>query len=183
MGISETVSHETTGEHKFISDKSSNLIVQRNLCGRVARSRTALALLSSSCSLRASLGVERLTPSTVGGTIVITGKSSTAREMLHRDLVTDTNGSVLHQETVVTFPQSNDDNVSSADMYRRNYLLKLCTNLLKDYYLGVVSSPVTASSALCISQWLQNNHTAFLSTGHLSPHPQELCTESLLRQG
>lgn len=173
----------TTSERKLISGKSSNFTVQRNLCARVVGSRTALARLSSSCSLWAPLGVERLTPSTVGGTVVITDKSSTAGEMLHRDLVTDTDGSVLHQETAVTFPRSNDDNVSSADMYRRNRSLKLCTNFPKDYYSGAVSSPATASSAPCISQWLQNCHTAFLSTGHLSPHPQGLCTESLLRQG
>jgi len=59
----------------------------------------------------------RLTPSAEGGTIATTDKSSTAGEMLlkgpsHRYL-----WFILLQEAAITFPQKNDDNVSSADVY------------------------------------------------------------------
>lgn len=82
LGISHTFSHETIGQHNLSSLKTPNFIVQHDLCLRLVKSSTVQALLSASHSHAAPLGLKRITPSTVGGTIVITDKSSTAGEIL-----------------------------------------------------------------------------------------------------
>lgn len=72
--------HETTGQGKIISLKTFNFTVQCNLCERLLKSSTLL--FSSFQSQAAPLGFKRLTPSSVGVTIVTTHVSNSVGEML-----------------------------------------------------------------------------------------------------